>query len=113
MELVEIAELYQHIKKYYPFFDASVERVKEDFKYLKDFPASVARDNIDRHILTETVTPGIAHIRGRLGEQIDRERMQSKTAEHVENLERWSQCDAPPPTGYWEEMKARLRGDRA
>ncbi|MNC24179.1 hypothetical protein D3C75_722270 [compost metagenome] len=109
MEVVEIAELYKHIKKHFPFFDATLAKVKEDHRYLHDFPADTAWTNINRHIMTETATPGIAHIRGRLGEQMDRQRSKADTAAHFDRLEQWQQEDKPPPEGYWENVKAKLR----
>lgn len=111
MELVEIAELYAHIKRHYPFFEATKERVKEDYKYLKDFPADVARANIDRHILTETVTPGIAHIRGRIGDLMDSQKSKEEADAFFAQVDLWKRNGSPPPDGYWESMKLKLRGD--
>ncbi|WP_028559050.1 hypothetical protein [Paenibacillus pinihumi] len=112
MELIEVAKLYRHIKKYFPFFDASADRAKDDHtRYLKDFPADTAWANIDQHILTETVTPQIAHIRGRLGDQIDSKRSKDKAAEYEAQLQEWAASDSPPPPGYWEDMRRKLRGD--
>ncbi|WP_246590742.1 hypothetical protein [Paenibacillus sophorae] len=107
--MVEIAELYKHIKRHYPFFDASVEKVKEDYRYLKDFPADEARANVDQHILTETTEPKIAHIRGRMGDQLDSRRSKEAAAEHFAQLDAWSANNTPPPEGYWEAMKQKLR----
>jgi hypothetical protein len=109
--MVEIAELYKHIKKHFPFFDASLEKVKEDYKYLRDFPAEAARANIDQHILTETITPGIAHIRGRLGDQMDAQRSKDAAAAHFANLDGWGAASTPPPEGYWQQVMQKLRGD--
>lgn len=111
MEIVEIAELYKLIKKHYPFFDASLAKVREDYQYLKNFPADAARKNIDQHILTETVTPGIAHIRGKLGEQMDSQRSKEQAAAYEAQIEEWSKVDSPPPAGFWESMRAKLRGE--
>lgn len=113
MEIVEIAELYKHIKKHYPFFDASLAKVKEDHLYLRDFPAAVARENINRHILTETITPNIAHIRGRLGEQLERQKAREETEAYFAQVELWRNNGNPPPVGYWEAAKARVRGGGA
>ncbi|MGG3278826.1 hypothetical protein [Paenibacillus solani] len=111
MELIEVAELYRHIKKHYPFFDAAVEKIKEDHEqYLKDFSADMAWHNIHQHIKTETVTPGIPHIRGRLGEQIERNRMRTETAEYFSRLDSWGN-DSTPPDGYWERGRQLLRGE--
>lgn len=111
MELVEIAELYRHIKKYYPAFDASIERVKEDQKYLWDFPRATAQANVDEHIRTSKYPPNIAEIRGNLGEQMDAQRSKEAAAAHFTNLDVWSVNGTPPPEGYWESMKRRLRGE--
>lgn len=112
MELVEIAELYKHIKKHFPFFDASIAKVKEDCKYLKDFPTEAAQANIDHHILTETTTPGIAHIRGRIGDQLDSQRSKAEAVAHEERLSEWAKIDSPPPEGYWESIRTKLRGEQ-
>lgn len=112
MELIEVAELYKHIKKHYPFFDVSVEKIKEDHeRYLKDFPADTAWHNIHQHILTETTTPGIPHIRGRLGEQIERDRMKALTAEYFAEREEAAKHACPPPKGWKEAIYAKLRND--
>lgn len=109
MELIEVAELYKHIKKHYPFFDASVEKIKEDHEqYLKDFPADMAWHNIHQHIKTETVTPGIPHIRGRLGEQLERDRMQNVTADYFATREEARKQACLPPPGWKEGIYAKL-----
>lgn len=113
MEVIEIAELYKHIKKHFPFFDASITKVKEDYKYLRDFPTEVAQSNIDQHIMTETVTPNIAHIRGRLGDQLDREREYLDT-QHLFALQEENRRQAVlPPSGWKEALIARLRDSGA
>lgn len=109
MEIVEIAELYKHIKKHYPFFDASIEKVKEDLRYLRDFPSEAAWQNIERHILTETSTPGIAHIRGRLGDQLDSKRSREDAAAYFYQLDSWRNTGSSPPEGYWDRIRQMLR----
>lgn len=108
MEVVEIAELYKHIKKRFPFFDASVEKVKEDHKYLKDFPNDTAWENVSQYILTETTTPTIAHIRGRLGEQLERDRMRTATDRYFAEREEAAKHACPPPKGWKEGIYAKL-----
>jgi hypothetical protein len=108
VEVVEIAELYKHVKKHFPFFDASIDKVKEDYKYLKDFPKETAWENVDQHILTETVTPTIAHIRGRLGEQIERERMRTATDQYFAEREEAKKHACSPPPGWKEGIYAKL-----
>lgn len=108
MELVEIAELYRHIKKYYPAFDASIERVKEDQKYLWDIPQNVAQANIDEHIRTSKYPPNIAEIRGSLGEQIERNRMKAATDEYFAAREEAAKNACPPPPGWKEAVYAKL-----
>ena len=112
MNAVEIAELYKHIKKHFPFFDASLDKVKEDLKYLHDFPTQAAWDNIERHILTETTTPGIAHIRGRIGDLMDSQRSKEAAAAYRDKLESWRLNSSPPPDGYWERGRQLLRQGR-
>jgi hypothetical protein len=111
VNVVEVAELYALIKRHYPFFDASLEKVKEDHRFLQDFPADAARQNIERHIMTETATPGIAHIRGRLGEQLERQRMREDTQAFFSRVGQWEVQDVPPPQDYWESVRRKLRGE--
>ncbi|WP_270167531.1 hypothetical protein [Paenibacillus sp. SYP-B4298] len=110
MELVEVAKLYKHIKKHYHYFDASAERVKEDHeRYLKDFPAEVAWANIHQHILTETNTPIIAHIRGRLGDLMDSQRSKDQATAYKAQLDEWAEASkTPPPEGYWEAVRQKI-----
>ncbi|MEK5162038.1 hypothetical protein NYE69_06805 [Paenibacillus sp. FSL R5-0527] len=108
MEVVEIAELYKHITKYYPTFDASVDRVKEDHKYLRDFPKEIAWQNVDEHIRTSKYPPNIAEIRGSLGEQIERDRMKEATAEYFAAREEAAKQACPPPPGWKESIYAKL-----
>ncbi|WP_020621047.1 hypothetical protein [Paenibacillus daejeonensis] len=111
MELIEVAKLYKHIKKHFPFFDATTDKVREDHeRYLKSFPAEVAWSNIDHHIQVEIVTPGIAHIRGRLGDQIDSQRSKQAAADHLNRLESWRQLDQPPPPNYWQNIRKMIKG---
>ncbi|MFW5436593.1 hypothetical protein [Paenibacillus apiarius] len=111
MKIDEAAELFKIIKRSYPSFDANVRNVKENFKYLRDFPFEVALENVDKHIMTERFPPTIADIRGRLGEQIERNRMKQETEEYFEQMEAWRQNAAPPPAGNLEKVRAILRGD--
>lgn len=108
MEVVEIAELYRHIKKYYPAFDASLDKVKEDHKYLWDFPKEVALQNVDEHIRTSKYPPNIAEIRGSLGEQIERDRMKAATAKYFAEREEARIHACPPPPGWKEAVYAKL-----
>lgn len=109
MEIVEVAQLYKHIAKYYPAFDASVDRVKADHKYLQDFPFEVAQENVDEHIRKSKYPPNIAEIRGSLGEQIERDRMKSLTEEYFAERARAKQEACPPPPGWKESIYAKLR----
>jgi len=95
----EVAKILLTIKENYPSFDASKESVDRHLKYLKDFPFDVARENVHGHILTEKFPPTIADIRGRLGEQLDRQRMQENTDSFLSQLDNWSTKAAPPPSG--------------
>jgi hypothetical protein len=113
VKIDEAAELFKIIKRHYPGFDGSVQSVKENFKYLKDFPFEVALENVDKHIMTERFPPTIADIRGRLGEQIERNRMKQETDEYFGQLNDWRQKAAPPPPGNLEKVRSILkRGER-
>lgn len=113
MRLDQVAELFKIIKRNYPSFDASVEHVKESLKYLEDFPFEAARENVDRHILTEKFPPTIAEIRGRLGDQIESQRSKEATASYFAQIELWKKNASPPPEGMRERIHALLRGDSA
>ncbi|AWP30742.1 hypothetical protein [Paenibacillus sp. Cedars] len=109
MEVVEVAELYKHIKKYYPAFDASLDRVKADHKYLWDFQKDVAQENVDKHIMSSKYPPNIAEIRGSLGEQIERDRMKVATEEYFAERARAREEACPPPPGWKEAIYAKLK----
>ncbi|WP_374019040.1 hypothetical protein ABU162_04635 [Paenibacillus thiaminolyticus] len=113
MKIDEAAELFKIIKRHYPNFDGSVQNVKENFRYLKDFPFEVAIDNVDKHIMTERFPPTIADIRGRLGEQIERNRMKQETDEYFDRLDAWRENAAPPPPGNLERVRALVKGEGA
>lgn len=111
MNKAEVAMLVRAIKANYPGFDSSSENIDRLTGLLRDFPYEVALGNVRQHILTERFPPNVAEIRGRLGEQLERERMREATEQHFENLEAWSAAAKPPPAGYWEEVKRRIRGE--
>lgn len=111
MNKLEVAKLYKVIKKRYRNFDASLQAVEEDLDMLKDIPYEVAQANFRQHIMTSDFPPSISQIRGRLGEQLERERMRKKTEEHFANLNTWSASSKPPPEGYWDEVKRKIRGE--
>jgi len=111
MEIHETAELFKTIKKHYSGFNASVEAVKETHRYLKDFPFEVACVNVDQHIMTEKFPPTIADIRGRLGEQFERQRSKERTESYLQQMELARACAAAPPEGFWEIGRARIRGE--
>lgn len=110
MNRVETAMLLMEIKKSYPSFDASVESVDRHQKYLKDFPFDIAMHNLESHIMTERFPPTISDIRGRLGEQIERDRLKHETAEYFDQLDAWRQNAAPPPSGNLEKVRALVKG---
>ncbi|QMV43721.1 hypothetical protein [Cohnella cholangitidis] len=112
MRLDEVAELYKRIKKQYPWFDASINRVREDHSdYLHKFPFETAMENVKNHILTEPQPPTIAHIRGRQGELMEAKRSKESASAHMANLDSASKSNIPPPIGYWENLRSKIRGD--
>lgn len=111
MDKAQVYDLLIEIKENYPNFDISPENVERHFKHLHDFPFEAAMQNVDEHIKTGKYYPNIAEIRGRLGEQIERERMKESTAEHFANLDSWSAASEPPPPGYWEKVKRMIQGE--
>ncbi|MFF2909970.1 hypothetical protein [Paenibacillus sp. NPDC057934] len=111
MNKLEVAKLYKEIKKRYANFDASLQAVEEDLGMLKDIPYDVAYSNVRQHIMTSDFPPKISQIRGRLGEQIERERMKAATTQHFENLDTWSTESKPPPAGYWDDVRRKIRGE--
>ncbi|MFF2016254.1 MULTISPECIES: hypothetical protein [Paenibacillus] len=111
MNKLEVAKLYKEIKKRYANFDASLQAVEEDLGMLHDIPYDVAYSNVRQHIMTSDFPPKISQIRGRLGEQIERERMKEATTQHFQNLDAWSTASKPPPAGYWDDVRRKIRGE--
>ena len=109
----EVYEIFEEIKQEYPFFDTGEENVDRHFKYLQDFPFEVAMQNIANHIKTSRFAPLIADIRGNLGDLMDSQRSKEEAAAYFAQVELWRENCSPPPDGYWENMKARLRGEGA
>lgn len=102
-----VAELVEN----YPSFDASEENIDRHFRYLTDFPFDAAMKNIEEHIKTSKFPPIIADIRGRLGDQMDAQRSKDAAQDHFALLDAWIAESTPPPDGYWENMKRKLRGE--
>ncbi|QSF42695.1 hypothetical protein [Paenibacillus tianjinensis] len=108
MNKLEVAKLYKTIKKRYSNFDASLQAVEEDLDMLKDIPYDVAVSNIRQHIMTSDFPPKISQIRGRLGEQLERERMRRQTEDLVHKMADARSKAVPPPPGMKEALYARL-----
>ena len=109
MNKAEVATLLKVIKQNYPTFDASIENVEQHVRYLQDFPFAAAKANVDKHIMTERFPPTIADIRGRIGEQLEKQRMKKETSTYFEKLDSWKNGAAPPPAGLKEALYAKLR----
>ncbi|WP_366294338.1 hypothetical protein [Paenibacillus sp. AN1007] len=109
MDKAEVAQLFKKIKQRYPTFDASLEEVNECHKHLQDFPFETAIQNVDQHIKTEKWPPTISEIRGRLGEQIERDRMRDLTATYFAEREAAALNACPPPPGWKDGLIERLR----
>jgi hypothetical protein len=107
----EVFDLLIEIKQNYPNFDVSDESIERHYKYLRDFPFEAALKNVEQHIMTERFPPTIADIRGRLGEQMDSQRSKDKAVAYFEQLERWRKDGSEPPPGYWDSVRAKLKGD--
>lgn len=110
MDKAQVYDLLIEIKENYPNFDVSPENVDRHLKYLHDFSFEAAMQNVDEHVKTGKYYPNIAEIRGRLGEQIEREQMKVLTEQHFANLDTWSTNSKPPPEGYWDDVKRKIRG---
>lgn len=68
--------------------------------------------NLNYHIDTKEFFPKIADItRYDLLPLKNHDTLRLETAEQFALLEHWSKNDDPPPDGYWESVKAKLRGD--
>ncbi|MBO9609186.1 MAG: hypothetical protein J7639_24745 [Paenibacillaceae bacterium] len=112
MDKAEVIDLLKVIKRNYANFDTSVESIEYHLKRLQDFPFEAAAENVERHILTERFPPVIADIRGRLGDQLDSQRSKAEAAEFEAQLESWriNSSLQPPPSGYWDEVRAKIQG---
>lgn len=108
MDRAEVIDLLIVIKENYPNFDTSPENEDRHFKYLYDFPFEVAMRNVDKHIRTSKYPPNIAEIRGSLGEQLERDRMQMVTAEYFATREEARKQACLPPPGWKEAIYAKL-----
>lgn len=112
MNRVEVIELFIEIKQEYSNFDDSDDEIDRHLRYLKDFPYQTALENVEQHIQTSKWPPGIAEIRGRLGEQLERQRMREETQAYFAKLELWKRTAVPPPAGMREALHAKLSRTR-
>jgi len=109
----DVYEIFEEIKLEYHFFDVSEENVDRHYRFLKDFPLDVALRNVEEYIKSDSKKhPGIADIRGRLGDQLDSQRSKEETASYFAKLEASRLCNVPPPDGYWEHVKKLIRGEK-
>ena len=108
MNRAEVIDLFIEIKQEYPQFNDSDDEIDRHLKYLKDFPFDTALRNVEQHIKTNKWPPGIAEIRGSLGEQIERDRMKTATEEYFAERARARQEACPPPPGWKEAVYAKL-----
>lgn len=111
MELAEVAKLYKYIKVRFPFFDASIEKVKADHEHLEKIPYEVALENIKQYEQTDTATPSMPHIIGRYFEHMRAQKSKDAALDHFAKLDAWISDSTPPPEGYWENVKRKLRGE--
>ncbi|MET3846853.1 replicative helicase loader/inhibitor [Paenibacillus sp. OAE614] len=109
MNRAEVIDLFIEIKQEYPQFNDSDEEIDRHLKYLKDFPFEAALRNVELHIKTTKWPPGISDIRGRIGEQLEKQRMETETSTYFEKLDSWRNGAAPPPAGLKEALYAKLR----
>ncbi|APO43309.1 replicative helicase loader/inhibitor [Paenibacillus sp. ClWae2A] len=109
MEKADVIRLFMAITDEYPTFDDSEENVDRHYKHLQDFPYEAAIQNLDQHIKTIKWPPTISEIRGRLGEQIERERMRDLTETYFAEREAAALKACPPPPGWKDELLAKLR----
>ncbi|CAI6087214.1 hypothetical protein [Cohnella sp. JJ-181] len=112
MNRSEVIRIMEVIKRTYPSFDVSAASIDHYAKRLLDFPFDAALENVERHVLTERFPPVLADIRGRLGDQLDSQRSKTEAAAYEAQLEAWrsGSLASPPPPGYWDEVKAKIRG---
>ncbi|NQX67961.1 hypothetical protein HQN90_17710 [Paenibacillus alba] len=112
MKKSEVYDLMFEIKANYAPFVVSDDEVERHFKHLKDFPLSSALKNIDAYVKTNQYPPKIADIRGKLGEQMDGEISKRQAAENEAYLIHWSLKESEPPSGYWQNIREKLRGEQ-
>ncbi|TMV49388.1 hypothetical protein FE783_12810 [Paenibacillus mesophilus] len=112
MDKADVIDLLAEIKEEYRHFDVSDESIERHLKYLYDIPFNTAMKNVEQHIATNSrFPPGIADIRGRLGEQLDRQRQREETETYLAQIEHWRENAAPPPAGNRDKVMAILRGE--
>lgn len=111
MNKVEILDLLTEIKENYPNFDVSDESIARHYKRLHDFPFAEAMQNVDAHIKTNRFPPLIADIRGNIGDQMDAQRSKQEAESYLSQMDASARCNVPPPMGFWEAGRARIRGE--
>ncbi|MCA0754865.1 hypothetical protein KP806_07370 [Paenibacillus sp. N4] len=78
---------------------------------LANVPFEWGLSNLNYHLDRDKYFPGISDIiRADLIPVQNQNALRLEAANHKTNLERWAAADAPPPEGFWEEIKAKLRG---
>lgn len=113
MNKSEVFDLMIEIKKNYPIVDVSDDEINRHYKHLRDFPFDVALKNLDDYVKVNGFPPKISDIRGKLGDLMDSQRGKERAATHEAQLVEWSQNNTPPPDGYWESVRSKLRGDKS
>lgn len=111
MNKLEVIELLKILKRTYPAVDVSAEGVAHYEKYLLGFPFETARENVEKHIMTDRFPPTIADIRGRLGDQLENQKSKMEAESHIAQMELSHRCNVPPPIGYWEHTRKLIRGE--
>ncbi|MHA6484497.1 hypothetical protein ACX1C1_21605 [Paenibacillus sp. strain BS8-2] len=111
MNKLQVIDLFSIIKRTYPSFDSSTPSVDHHAKYLHDFSFDAARENVEKHLLSERFPPTIADIRGRLGDQMDAQRSKDAAEAHFANLNIWGAADTSPPPDFWDRGRRILKGE--
>ncbi|MGM0882549.1 MAG: hypothetical protein ACQEXQ_16100 [Bacillota bacterium] len=79
---------------------------------LANVPFEWGLANLNHHLDTNKYFPGISDItRYDLQPLKNHEALQLETVEQFALLENWSKSDEPPPEGFWENIRTKLRGD--
>nr|WP_307205634.1 hypothetical protein [Paenibacillus harenae] len=77
---------------------------------MKDLPFEIAIRNLHEHLKSNEFPPKAADIARYDLKTQNHEFLRLETAAQFSNLDQWATDVSEPPEGFWEEIKAKLKG---